>query len=260
MQSSTMALMAATGEITPMPHAAIFADTQAEPQSVYTWLDWLEKQLPFPVYRVSAGNLEQVVLRLRERKDGNGFWSKSGIPAYLINADGSEGQMMRQCTGDYKVAPIKRKVRELLKESGAKKAIQWLGISLDEVHRMKPSQVAYSTHIWPLIERRITRNDCINWMAKHGFPRPPRSACVFCPYHNDTEWRALRDEEPEQFARAVNFEREFQRSKNQNFMQKPNQIFLHDSRVPLDQVDISTDLERGQMSLFGNECEGLCGV
>jgi 3'-phosphoadenosine 5'-phosphosulfate sulfotransferase (PAPS reductase)/FAD synthetase len=54
-QSSTLALMAAAGEVTPMPAAAIFADTQDEPASVYRWLDWLEKQLPFPVYRVTAG-------------------------------------------------------------------------------------------------------------------------------------------------------------------------------------------------------------
>jgi 3'-phosphoadenosine 5'-phosphosulfate sulfotransferase (PAPS reductase)/FAD synthetase len=52
-QSSTLALMAARGEIGPMPKAAIFADTQAEPESVYRWLDWLEKQLPFPVHRVT---------------------------------------------------------------------------------------------------------------------------------------------------------------------------------------------------------------
>lgn len=32
-QSSTMALMAAAGEITPMPKCAIFADTQDEPES-----------------------------------------------------------------------------------------------------------------------------------------------------------------------------------------------------------------------------------
>ena len=50
-------------------------------------------------------------------------------------------------------------IRELLKEHGAKHAIEWLGISLDEVHRRKPSQVRYSTHIWPLIERRMSRTD-----------------------------------------------------------------------------------------------------
>ena len=54
-QSSTMALMAAKGEITPMPDAAIFADTGWEPKYVYDWLDWLETQLPFPVHRVSGG-------------------------------------------------------------------------------------------------------------------------------------------------------------------------------------------------------------
>ena len=65
MQSSTLALMAAAGEITPMPKCAIFADTQAEPASVYRWLDWLEKQLPFPVHRVTKGNLEADALKMR---------------------------------------------------------------------------------------------------------------------------------------------------------------------------------------------------
>ena len=40
-QSTTMALMAAHGLLTPMPIAAIFADTGAEPEPVYDHLDWL---------------------------------------------------------------------------------------------------------------------------------------------------------------------------------------------------------------------------
>jgi 3'-phosphoadenosine 5'-phosphosulfate sulfotransferase (PAPS reductase)/FAD synthetase len=56
-QSSTMALMAARGQIEPMPDYAIFADTQAEPKHIYSWLDWLETQLPFPLIRVTKGNL-----------------------------------------------------------------------------------------------------------------------------------------------------------------------------------------------------------
>ena len=147
-----------------------------------------------------------------------------------------------------------------MKKHGEKHAVQYIGISLDEAHRMKPSRVQYSTHEWPLIERRMTRNDCIVWMAAHGFPKPPRSACVFCPYHNDHEWRRLRDEEPQEFARAVKFERKFAESKSQNKVMRSFALFLHDSRVPLDQVDFRTDGEKGQMSLFGNECEGMCGV
>ena len=73
-QSSTIALMAAHGEITPMPDAAIFADTKAEPASVYKWLDWLQVKLPFPVYRVSRGDMTKDSLNIIERKDKNGFY------------------------------------------------------------------------------------------------------------------------------------------------------------------------------------------
>ena len=37
-QSSVMCLMAAKGELEPMPDAAIFADTGAEPRKVMEWL------------------------------------------------------------------------------------------------------------------------------------------------------------------------------------------------------------------------------
>ena len=40
-QSTTMALLAAHGEIQPMPDAAIFADTGWEPAAVYRHLEWL---------------------------------------------------------------------------------------------------------------------------------------------------------------------------------------------------------------------------
>jgi hypothetical protein len=39
-QSSVMALMAARGEIGPMPDCAVFADTQWEPAGVYEHLGW----------------------------------------------------------------------------------------------------------------------------------------------------------------------------------------------------------------------------
>lgn len=259
-QSSRIALGAARGEIAPMPVAAIFADTQAEPASVYKWLDWLEKQLPFPVHRVTQGSLSEDALTMRKRKDGNGQWSPSGVPHFSINPDGSFGQGNRQCTSDFKLAPLMREQRRILKERGAKQAVCWIGISLDEAYRMKPSRVKYVTHRWPLIEMRETAADCLKWFVDRGLPKPPRSACVFCPYHSDKEWRRLRDEEPEEFAKAVQFERDYTEIKAQ---QKPVSgaiPFLHAKRIPLDQVDFSTEEERGQLNMFNNECEGMCGV
>jgi hypothetical protein len=267
-QSSTLALMAAHGEVTPMPTAAIFADTQAEPASVYKWLDWLEAQLPFPVHRVTRGDMTAESLLIKERKDGTGHWSKSLIPAFIENADGSRGIMGRQCTYSYKVEQLERAARRLAGIKRGQKettVTQWIGISWDEIQRIKPSRVAWSQHRWPLVELRMGRRDCLKWMEAHGYPKPPRSACVYCPFHSDKEWRRLRDEEPEEFARAIRFEKDLQavKAKTENMRGVP---FLHPSLVPLDQVDLSTDIERGQLALwldeqsFGNECEGMCGV
>jgi len=267
-QSSTIALMAKHGEITPMPDAAIFADTQAEPASVYKWLDWLEPQLPFPVIRVTRGDMTQDSFLIKQRKDGTGSWSKSLIPAFIQNKDGTRGIMGRQCTYSYKVEQLERAARLHGKVKRGQKNVtvtQWIGISWDEIQRIKPSRVAWSQHRWPLVELRMGRRDCLKWMESHGYPKPPRSACVYCPFHSDNEWRRLRDQEPEEFQRAIRFEKDLQavKAKTERMRGVP---FLHPSCVPLDQVDLSTDIERGQLSLwldeqsFGNECEGMCGV
>lgn len=267
-QSSTIALMAKHGEITPMPDAAIFADTQAEPASVYKWLDWLEPQLPFPVIRVTRGDMTSESLIIKDRKDGTGRWSKSLIPAFIQNKDGTKGIMGRACTYSYKVEQLERAARLHGKVKRGQKNVtvtQWIGISWDEIQRIKPSRVAWSQHRWPLVELRMGRRDCLKWMESHGYPKPPRSACVYCPFHSDNEWRRLRDQEPEEFQRAIRFEKDLQavKAKTERMRGVP---FLHPSCVPLDQVDLSTDIERGQLSLwldeqsFGNECEGMCGV
>jgi hypothetical protein len=118
-QSSTMALMAARGEIGPMPDAAIFADTQAEPSSVMDWLDWLETKLPFPVYRVTAGSLENDELRIRRSGKTGKLYLDGSIPAFVLKPDGKKGLLGRKCTADYKIIPLQRKVKEL---TGIKRA------------------------------------------------------------------------------------------------------------------------------------------
>lgn len=246
-----------------MPAAAIFADTQAEPASVYVWLDWLEKQLPFPVHRVTKGSLTKTALTMKRTADGK-LYSKTDIPFFTRNNDdGSQGKIVnRGCTRDFKLGPLIKKQREIAGIKRGQKTVGvicWIGISLDEVIRMKPSREPWSVNVWPLVEKGMKRHDCVRWLDAHGFPRPPRSACKYCPFRNNFEWRRLKAEEPGEFAEAVQFERDLQHAKaiSENFKHTP---FLHRSLVPLDQVDLSTDLERGQQSLFGEECEGMCGV
>lgn len=259
-QSSTMALMAAKGEITPMPVAAIFADTQGEPQSVYKWLDWLEKQLPFPVIRVTAGSLEEKCLTVKH-SEKNKRLSFSGIPAHIRQPDGSAGLAQRQCTRDFKIDPVTKAVnraRRQAEEAGTK-AHLWIGISVDEVWRAKAHRNAPRIETrFPLFEHRFTRHDCLVWMERNKFPEPPRSACYFCPYKNDREWARMQRDEPLEFAKAIIFEAKFQKSVALTPM--TGVPFLHRSLKPLSEVDFSTEEERGQINFFNNECEGMCGV
>lgn len=261
-QSSTMALMASAGEITPMPHSAIFADTQDEPKSVYLWLDWLEKNLAFPVYKVTRGKLSERSLKMKVTKDGRRY-SSTDIPFFTLSADNQVGKVTnRSCTRDFKLDPIFRKQKQLGQIKRGQKTvgvIQWIGISLDEIYRMKPARDKWCESRWPLIEKRMNRHDCLRWMESHGFPKPPRSACVYCPFHNDAEWRRLKAEEPSEFEKAVQFEKAVERlcKNGGNFMSTP---FLHRSCKPLSEVDFSTEEEMGQVSMFNNECEGMCGV
>lgn len=262
-QSSTVALMSAAGELPPVD-LAVFADTGWEPAAVYAWLDWLETLLPFPVHRVSAGNIrhEQITARARGKKDEQGGrWAS--LPYYTkAPGDLREGSIRRQCTSEYKIKPINKFLRhEVLGLKPRQKAPKthtidhWYGISLDEIQRCKmPFVVPWERNVYPLVERRMTRHDCLNWMERSGYPQPPRSACIGCPFHSNAEWREMRDNRPEEWADAVAFDAAIRKAGGMRA-----DTFLHRDCVPLDEVDLSTPEDHGQLSML-DECEGLCGV
>jgi len=269
-QSSCLALMASRGEIGPMPDFAVFADTQAEPQSVYDWLEWLEGELPFPVHKVTKGSLTEDSLQVRvatkRSKKGEGnTYIKRMIPTFGKMPNGDVvGAMGRMCTADYKIQPIFKKIKELCGvKRGQKEAnvTQWVGISLDEVQRMKEPRVKWTQNRWPLIEKRMTRHDCHQWMMASGYPTPPRSACVYCPFHSDSEWRRLRDDEPEEFQRAIRFDHDLRKAFKEHDDTTIMTAYLHRSCKPLGEVDFDSDEDKGQQVWdFQAECEGMCGI
>lgn len=261
-QSSTMALMAAKGEITPMPKAAFFADTQAESEAVYNWLDWLEKQLPFPVYRVTAGNLTRTITTVKQKKDGSGFYVENSLPTYNKKPDGSTGHAPRQCTYTFKIEVLDKSTRRFANVKRGQKhvgVVHWIGISRDEVSRMKPSRHPSIEHRWPLVDMEMRRSDCLLWMERNGFPKPPRSACIYCPYHSNAEWLNLKQNFPKEFNEAVNVEKAYQEAKT--FTSLRGIPFFHRSLKPLNQVSFGEeDDDDDDDDQFQNECEGMCGV
>ena len=257
-QSSVMALMASRGEIGPMPDCAVFADTQWEPESVYTHLEWLEKQLSFPVYRVTHGDIREISLQTLE-----GIRAPS-MPVFIDTDKG--GISRRQCTLEFKIMPIKSMVKELIgykKGQKIKKGTQvecWMGISRDEIQRMKDSNDHWVVNRWPLIEKRMSRNDCGVWFKEYYPDRVlPKSASIGCPYRSDQSWRNMKDNDPTSWIDAVDFDKSL-RSGERNAFGMKSPVYLHSSMTPLGEVSLDTEEDLGQLNMFGAECEGMCGV
>lgn len=195
-QSTTLGLMSADGTLGRVD-GAIFADTGWEPQHVYEHLDRLAEVLRaagIPLYKVSKGNLRADSLDPEHRY--------ASVPYFVRNPDGSEGMGRRQCTSEYKLGPINRKVRELLGAAApdyrrvpkGNHAQQWIGFSTDEVGRVSDKDgVSYITKRYPLLELGMSRDDCERWLRARGWTSVAKSACIGCPYHGNRQWRGLRD-------------------------------------------------------------------
>jgi len=246
-QSSTLLMLALEGRV--KADCAVFADTGWEPESVYRHLEHMRgiaARAGFPIYVVNRG----FSIRNLGRSDS----PTSGRPPLYLRGPKGDGMLRRQCTQTFKIEPLRKWIRQHLNDTGQTHAEQLLGISTDEVQRVRKSDVKYLSNEYPLIDLGMSRAACINYLAQAGI-NAPRSACIGCPFHSDHEWRRLRDEAPDEFADAVAWERELQ----QHGLNLEATPYLHRQRVPLDQVDLSTPEDRGQMT-FDDECAGMCGV
>jgi hypothetical protein len=247
-QSSAMLLMSDRGLIERADYA-VFSDTQAEPKEVYEWLNFLKSLVDIPVHIVTKGSLEDDMF------NGKHFAS---VPFFSKMPDGRIGMLRRQCTYEYKIQPMHEFVRreigckkgERVKKYGRVKMM--IGISRDEVQRMKPSREKWIDHEFPLIDLSYRREDCIRYVEAKTGRTPPRSACIFCPYHNDKEWDRLNKNDPESMFRAIVYEKKLQK-----LTRWKGAAYLHRSCEPLEKVKFSNT---EQIDAFGNECEGMCGV
>ena len=262
-QSSVMALMASRGAFDRIPDCAIFADTHWEPPSVYEHIEWLEGRLSFPLNVVDNGrSLREDVKALTSH---SGHRSYVDIPVYLKGRHGEgDGIGRRQCTENYKIKPIRRRVREMLGLSPRQRVPagttveMWLGISTDEAIRMKTSRDRWVKNRYPLIEVGMSRKDCADWWAAR-YDRPlERSACVACPYQSRHRWLETKRRWPELFAEAVGID-----ARMREGLALRKTPYLHTLRMPLDEAVARDEAQLGadgQRDGFGNECEGHCGV
>lgn len=255
-QSTALAVMSALGEIDPLD-VVITADTGWERRATYQvrefYTKWLRER-GVRVEIVSAGNIRQ-----------EGAVEHIHIP--FFTSDG--GPLQRQCTRHFKITPVRRRLREIAGYHQTKpphppaNTIElWLGISWDEFERINKSRVKFVKHRWPLIEGKVSRNECENYLEGMGLPVPVKSACLGCPYRAASEWAEMREQDPEEFAQAV----EFDEQNRHNPLAKrgastADELFVYKYASPLATADLERDARRErvgkQQALF--VCEsGYC--
>jgi hypothetical protein len=279
LQSSLLCEMVMAGELPPVDYV-IFADTGDEPDYVYQQVEYLRGRLAgagVPLVTVSAGDLVSdiygpgrfaaIPVFTKQTKPVSGF----GLEAEMYQI----GRMKRQCTTDYKVVPIERFIRETLIERGKAKRDKtgsirvapgvrvetWLGISYDEVQRMKRNKTTWITNRWPLIEKRMTRQLCRQWFTARGLPVPRKSSCRICPYHNDSYYQDMRVNRPDDWQHVAAFDADLRGEGLRLAATAKGELYLHSSCVPLADIDFSPD--NGQLPLIedGDICdEGYCFV
>lgn len=257
-QSSALLLMAARGELDDLaplrPALAVFADTRWEEPTTYEWLGLLRLEAwrgGIEIAETSGGDLRADAVRAAEERVRS-----ASLPLFTHGADGRAAMARRQCTSEYKIAPVRRLLRQ--RGFGPSAPVeQWIGISREEApERMKDSGVKWLSSRWPLVELQMSRGDCEGWLTEHGYPVPPKSSCIGCPFHSDAYWREMKLNHPDSFADAVDFDLRVRHMPGMR-----DETFLHRSLAPLGEVDLRNAEDRGQLALeFNLECEGMCGV
>jgi len=267
-QSTALYIASARGDIERASYG-VFADTQAEPPWVYECLSLLSERYGhvIPIYMATAGSLLEDIQN-GVNSTGQYF---SVVPFWVSAKDGTRAGLgrrlgRRQCTREYKIEVVKQEIRNRLglrkrqHAAGRYRVEQWIGISLDEAHRAKPSQESWITNRWPLLhDLPMRRNDCLRYIEAAGFPVPGKSACIFCPFRRPIEYARWRVEHPELFEQACQVD-DLIRTKGTTASE---QQFISQLGTPLRELPSIRELDGrddAQLDLFGNECEGMCGV
>lgn len=245
-QSVALAVLVAQGKL-PKPERIVMADTGREKSITWRYTEQHVKPILARVgleLEIAPHTLSTVDLYSQK---------KGGL---LIPAFTSTGRMDTFCSNEWKQRVVRRYLAS--KGYGTKRPVTlWLGMSMDELGRMKPSGLGWLEHAWPLIwDLKISREECRQIVVGAGLPDPPKSACWMCPFTSNSEWQRIKLEDAEDWKAAVTLDKEV-RARD-----RTNDVYLHRSGVPLDEADLSVP-DKPPLPMFGDieDCDsGYCMV
>lgn len=301
MQTFAIMVLAEQGKIET--DAAIFADTGMEHPETYDHIEKIVKpmceRMDIPFYTVrmekevdDVSNLKGDALlqykdhlkltegysRKKKRELRIQYNEKQGIQRTTVNSLRDEiitrkrvpsiNPMSRWCTSDSKLVPIYKGFIRPMQAKGEiiKPCTTIIGLSYDELTRMYTPHLSEYVVEYPLIDMKLTRNDCIDIIKEAGYEVPPKSGCYICPFQGLDQWRKLYRDHRELYEDAIKLEemdlnfpeyRLFPKGKhfpNGRELRKLAEYFTDDTQFNLD-MEPADDRA-------GMHCEqaGYCGV
>lgn len=261
LQSSTLAEMV-IAQVLPQLDLVIFSDTGDEPRHVYEQVKYLEQKLThfdisLAIVRASDYGI------VHDLTQGTGRFASMPLFTRDIQT-GKIGRIKRQCTSEYKIKPSNHYLLDWMLDRGyAKRAKDnsrrvnqdiyiesWFGFSKEEFYRMRRGSLPqWQKQVCPLIDMRMTRYDCKQWLIGRGLRVPRKSSCRVCPFRTDAEWLHMKLHEPNDFEHACQFD-DWLRSDDaaERFtMNLRNPVFLHQSCTPLRDIDFNA--KKAQLSM-----------
>jgi hypothetical protein len=232
-QSTAIAALICQGKL-EAPDLAVIADTGREYSPVWEYLrEVVQPALDAVGVTVHIAPHSLATVDIWSGADGD----TAIIPAFT-NHSGQAGKLPKYCSQEWKT----RVVQRFCREHGITDADQWIGFSIDEMDRMR----AYNPnkpwqHVYPLVDLKMNRGDCMAAIAHMGWPSPPRSACWMCPFRSDEEWKLLKTESPKDMDKAIQLEKDLQA--------KDPTLFLHKSCIPIGDVQFTDHPD-----MFAKQC------
>lgn len=223
-QTIALCILVARG-ILPRPDRIICADTGREARSTWDYLDRYVTPLLAPLglaVERASHNLATV--------DLYGLNGDLLIPAFTAT-----GKLPTFCSQEWKARVVQRHLRATGVGSDTT-VTSWIGFAHDERERIRGN---YGEGVWrksyPLVRLGLTTGDCLAIVRDHGWPEPLPSSCWMCPHRKNSQWRALRDGSPSEWAAALELDDEIRAEDDRQA------VYLHRTRVPLRLANIDTD-------------------
>jgi len=198
-QSAAMIALFVSGRV-PAPDMVIMVDTGYEQTATMEYVNTV---------LMPACESVGVPFHILHTPD-NTLWGNTGmllIPAFKRMPDGGCQRLYTLCNGGWKLTVIRR----FLRTQGIKRAASWIGISTDEAKRQRKSHQQWLRNRYILIDRDMSRYDCLYLVREQGWPDPQHSSCIMCPLQCDDEWERMKANHPEDYLRCLEIDEEIER-------------------------------------------------